>query len=112
MSHGSIQGIVHAWYKEAKDPHFQIRELSTDDLIRVFYRESLYDAVARAVQERSTILIVDGMVKYDKVTRKALELQANRISPMSMMTSSEFDEVFGCAPSFQPSLIEEAEWLN
>lgn len=112
MSHGSVQGIVHAWYKEAKEPHFQMRELSTDDLVKVFYKDSLYDAVARAVRERSTVLIVDGMAKYDKVTRKALELQANRISPMEMMTTAEFEEVFGCAPDFQPSLIEEAEWLN
>jgi hypothetical protein len=112
MSHGSIQGIVHAWYKEAKDPHFQIRELSTDDLIKVFYREGLYEAVARAVQERSTVLIVDGMTKYDKVSRKALELQATRITSMEMMSLAEFDEVFGCAPEFQPSIIEEAGWLN
>lgn len=112
MSHGSIQGIVHAWYKEAKDPHFQIRELSTDDLIKVFYAESLYESIARAVQERSTVLIVDGMAKYDKVTHKALELKASRITPMEMMTPKEFDEVFGCAPQFQSSLIEEAEWLN
>lgn len=112
MSHGSVQGIVHAWFKEAKEPHFQIRELSTDDLIKVFYREHLYDAVARAVQERSTVLIVDGMAKYDKVTRKALELEASRIAPMEMMTPTEFEEVFGCAPEFQPSIVEEAEWLN
>lgn len=111
-SHGSIQGIVHSWYKEAKEPHFQIRELSTDDLVRVFYREGLYEAVARAVQERSTVLIVDGTAKYDKVTRKALELQASRITPMEMMTPSDFEEVFGCAPEFEPSAVEEGEWLN
>ena len=111
-AHGSVQGIVHAWFKEAKEPHFQLRELSSDELIRVFYREELYDQVARAVQERNTTLLVDGEIRYDKVSKQAIELRAERINSMKMMTTQEFEEVFGCAPNFQPSMIEEGGWLN
>jgi len=112
VAHGSIQGIIHAWFKEAKDPHFQLRELSTDALIKVLYNDGLYARVAKAVQERNTTLIVDGVIKYDKVSRKALELTAERINSMEMMSPQEFDEVFGCAPQFEPSFAEEGEWLN
>ena len=111
-AHGSIQGIVHAWFKEAKDPHFQLRELSTDNLIRIFYGNSLYTEVAKAVQERSTTLIVDGRITYDKVTRKAIDLRAERIKLMTLMTHSEFEEVCGSAPEFEPTYSEEVEWLN
>lgn len=111
-AHGSIQGIIHAWFKEAKDPHFQLRELATDDLIKVFYSDALYDRVAKAVQERNTALIVEGRIRYDKVTKHALELKAERVNAMQMMSPQEFEEVFGCAPSFVPSLVEEAGWLN
>jgi hypothetical protein len=31
---------------------------------------------------------------------------------MDMMTPQEFEEVFGCAPNFEPSPVEEGEWLN
>lgn len=109
---GSVQGIVHAWFKEAKEPHFQLRELATDDLLRVFYDDKLYAQVAKAVQERNTTLIVDGRITYDKVTKKALDLRAERISAMAMMSHQEFEEVFGCAPNFEPTIIEEVEWLN
>jgi len=112
IAQGSVQGIVHAWFKEAKEPHFQLRELATDDLIRVFYDNSLYAQVAKAVQERSTTLIVDGRITYDKVTKKALDLRAERINSMAMMSFEEFEEVFGCAPNFEPSVIEEDGWLN
>lgn len=109
---GSVQGIIHAWFKEAKEPHFQLRELATDDLIKVMYHDRLYEQVAKAVQERNTTLIVDGEMKYDKVTRQALELKAERITMMAMMSPQEFEEVFGCAPSFEMSSIEEGEWLH
>lgn len=111
-AHGSVQGILHAWFKEAKEPHFQLRELATDALIKVLYSEDLYDKVARAVQERNTTLMVEGQILYDKISKNALELKANRINSMQMMSPQEFDEVFGCAPSFEPTVIEEGGWLN
>ena len=111
-SQGAIQGILHAWYKEARDPHFQLRELATDDLVKVYYSDKLYDAVAQAVQERSTTLMVEGKVLYDKVSHRALELKAEKVRSMAMMTPSEFSEVFGCAPAFEPLLMGEDEWFN
>lgn len=111
-SHGSVQGIVHAWFKEAREPHFQLRELASDDLIKVFYDQDLYDRVAKAVQERSTTLIVAGQMLFDRVTKQATELKAERIEPMAMMTPQEFDEIFGSAPHFEASFIDEGEWVN
>lgn len=111
-SHGAIQGILHAWFKEAKEPHFQLRELATDDLINIYYDDRMYQQVAEAVKERSTTLMVEGQISYDKVSRKALEMRARRVNAMSMMTPIEFERVFGCAPEFQPTLIEGGEWLN
>lgn len=102
-AHGSVQGIIHAWFKEAREPHFQLRELATDDLIKVFYPNDMYDRVARAVQERSSTLIVAGMILFDKVTKQATELRAERIETMAMMTPNEFEEFFGSAPAFEPS---------
>lgn len=112
VAHGSIQGIIHAWFKEAKEPHFQLRELATEALIKVFYADDLYERVAKAVQARNTTLMVDGKIEYDKVSRQAIEMRAERVNTLPMMSAVEFEEVFGCAPNFEPSPIEESGWLN
>jgi hypothetical protein len=99
-SYGAVQGILHAWFKEAKEPNFQLRELSTDCFVKVFYAPPLYADVARAVQERSTVLIVTGDMLFDRATRTATELRAERIDRVGMLSGAEFESFFGGAPDF------------
>jgi hypothetical protein len=99
-SYGSAQGILYAWFKEAKEPNFQLRELSTDSFVKVFYPPSLYTDVARAVQERTTVLMVSGNMLFDRATRAATEMRADRIELMKMLSTAEFEEFFGSAPDF------------
>ena len=100
-SYGAIQGIIHAWFKEAREPYFQIRELSTDMLVKVLYPAPMYADVAKAIQERTTILLVSGSMLFDRATKSAIEVRAERIQPMRMLSSEEFEEFFGSAPDFQ-----------
>lgn len=99
-SYGAVQGIVHSWAKEAKEPHFYLRELSTDSLVRVLYTASLYSDVAQAVQQRTTMLIVSGNMLFDRATRLATELRADRIERVAMLSTGEFEGFFGSAPDF------------
>lgn len=99
-SHGGVQGILHAWFKEAKEPHFQLRELSTDALVKVFYSPALYADVAKAVAERASVLIVSGEMLFDRATRSASELRATKIELAGRLSSSEFEDFFGSAPDF------------
>ena len=99
-SYGTVQGILHAWFKEAREPNFQLRELSTGGLVRVFYSSPLYQDVARAVQQRNTMLMVSGNMLFDRATRAAMELRADRIELMRMLSTAEFEEFFGSAPDF------------
>jgi hypothetical protein len=99
-SYGAVQGILHAWFKEAKEPNFQLRELSTDCIVKVFYAPPLYADVAKAVQERSTVLIVTGDMLFDRATRAATELRADKIDRVGMLSSAEFESFFGSAPDF------------
>jgi hypothetical protein len=111
-AYGSVQGIIHAWFKEVREPNFQLRELATDDLIKVYYPNEMYDRVAKAVQERSSTQIVGGNILFDKVTKQATELRADRIETMEMMTPAEFDEFFGSAPKFEPTYTDDGEWSH
>jgi hypothetical protein len=106
-SYGAVQGILHAWFKEAREPHFQLRELSTDAFVRVFYLSPLYPEVARAVQQRTTMLMVSGNMLFDRATRAATELRADRIELMRMLSTAEFEEFFGSAPDFVADFDDE-----
>jgi hypothetical protein len=107
VSYGTVQGILHAWLKEAREPNFQLRELSTDILVRVFYSPSMYAEVAKAVQERTTMLMVSGNMLFDRTTRVATELRAERIDLMRMLSTAEFEEFFGSAPEFVADFDDE-----
>lgn len=99
-AYGAVQGILHAWFKEAREPNFQLRELSTDALVRVVYPATLYSEVAKAVQERTTMLIVGGNMLFDRATRSAVEVRADRIQRQPMLSTAEFEAFFGSAPEF------------
>jgi hypothetical protein len=108
-SYGAAQGILHAWFKEAREPNFQLRELSTDALIKVLYPANLFQAVADAVRERTTMLIVSGNMLFDRATKQAIELRAERIQKVRMLSTAEFEEFFGSAPNFQSDIDDALE---
>lgn len=109
-THGALQGILYAWFKEARTPSFQIRELATDALVRVHYPTHLYADVAKAVQERTTMLLVSGDMMLDRATRLPLEMSAERIQRVGMLSAAEFEGLVGSAPDFEADLAEETYW--
>ena len=109
-TYGAVQGILYAWFKEARAPSFQIRELSTDALVRVHYPSSLYAEVAKAVQERTTMLMVAGDMALDRATRQPTEMTADRIERIGMLSAAEFESFVGSAPEYEPELGEETYW--
>jgi hypothetical protein len=109
-THGAVQGILYAWFKEARAPSFQIRELSTDTLVRVHYPARLYGEVAKAVQERTTMLMVAGDMSLDRATRQPVEMTAERIERVGMLSPAEFESFIGSAPDFEADLGEETYW--
>jgi len=112
--HGAVQGIIHAWFKEAEQPYFRLRELSTWGLVNCSYPPRLYPGVVRAVRERSTVLIVSGSIKFDRLARAAKEIAVERIEPVETLSSDEFDRLFGSAPRFtgDQSTDEFMDWVR
>jgi hypothetical protein len=106
-SHGSVQGIIHALYKEADRPYFHLRELSTFDLIRCEYSQSLYERVIDALRHRRMTIHVVGPMKLDRASRSVVEVRAQRIEAIEPMSNDEFERFFGCAPEFTGDLSTE-----
>jgi len=106
-AHGSFQGIIHAWFKEARNPYVQFRELVTGQLIRVEYSNLQYDKIARAVRDRNMVLTIAGDCTYDPATRSVLRLKLDRIADTNSISTEEFDKLFGSFPDFQSDEVWE-----
>lgn len=100
-AYGAVQGVVHAWFKEAREPYFTARELSTGALVKVLYKPNDYTKVVSAVRHRTTILIAAGLMKYDKVSQQALEMRADRIDVMGSLSPEAFEALVGSAPEVE-----------
>ena len=107
-AYGAVQGVLHSWLMGADSPNFHLRELSSQRLVRVFYSARLYGDVAKAVQERTTVLIVSGDVRYDRLSRQPTELRAAKIERTDTLSPAQFERFFGSAPHFSHDFSEEA----
>lgn len=93
--YGSLQGKIHSWYKEAKTPYFDLRELATDRLVKCYYTEKLYRNVYEQMKDRDNVVHVSGDIKADRVERVPEEIKVVRIDNYEPLSKEEFEEFFG-----------------
>lgn len=62
---GSVQGKIHSLYKESRRPHFMLRELSTENLIRCDYEVDAYPEIVRALSAIDQVIHVRGAIMTD-----------------------------------------------
>jgi hypothetical protein len=63
---GSVQGKIHSLYKESKPrPHFTLRELSTENLIRCNYETDVYAKIISALGRVDQVIHVRGAIVTD-----------------------------------------------
>lgn len=97
-SYGSVQGALHSLFKEAERPFFQLRELSTDNLVRCFYDDGLYGQIIDGLRHRAAIVHASGQMKFDRAKRVIGEMRVDRLDRVEPLTDDEFRSVFGMAP--------------
>jgi hypothetical protein len=104
-SSGSVQGIIHSVFMRSSPKHFNIRELSTDNLIICEYPSALYPQLAKVLREESMVVHVYGIVKTDMVNRKIEKIITQRIEAApAFISEEEFNEFFGSSPNFTGNL--------
>jgi hypothetical protein len=94
----SIQGIIHSVFIEAEQPHFQLRELSSKNLIRCTYTDSQYGDLAEALRTKKAVVHVYGLSTTDMLGRKIDQMEVERIEVAPALDKSFLDNFFGCAP--------------
>jgi hypothetical protein len=101
----SVQGIIHSVFIEAEQPHFQLRELSSKELIRCNYNESRYPDLAEALKSRRAVVHVYGLAYTDMLSRRIDRIEVDRIEVAAVLQRDYLDRFIGCAPG----LITEDE---
>src|ERR1019366_6037355 len=98
-SHGGVQGVIHSVFFGASPPHFQLRELSTGELVKCIYgSRKQYDQLAEVLKEENAVVHVYGVIKTDLVNRQIEELRVDKIEPAESFSKQDFDRFIGCAP--------------
>jgi hypothetical protein len=89
---GSVQGTVHVWFRLASPPYFNLRELSTQALIKCFYDRSDYEAVLLAVQKETQVVHVHGRIFTDMPGRCIDHIDADRIVPVEPFSFDDLEK--------------------
>jgi hypothetical protein len=76
---GAVQGTIHAFHMASKPPFFQLRELSTGNLVKCFYSPDDYDAVLQALKIRSQVVHIRGRIITDTRERNIDHIAVTQI---------------------------------
>jgi hypothetical protein len=97
---GALQGVIHSVFFGPQPPYFNLRELSSQALVRCEYSSDLYPSVVKAVERPNTVVHVYGRVKTNVEDRSLDTMKATRIDIAEQLTEDDFNRFFGCAPNF------------
>ncbi|SPE31828.1 hypothetical protein SBA5_910010 [Candidatus Sulfotelmatomonas gaucii] len=99
-SHGGVQGIIHSVFLGASPAHFQLRELSTGELVKCVYSSrKQYDELAAVLKEQNAVVHVYGVIRTDFVNRQIQELRVEKIELAESFSKEDFERFVGCAPN-------------
>jgi hypothetical protein len=98
-SYGGVQGVIHSVFFGASPAHFQLRELSTGDLVKCVYSSrKQYDELATVLKEQNAVVHVYGTITTDFVNRQIEELRVAKIELAESFSKEDFERFVGCAP--------------
>jgi hypothetical protein len=98
-SHGGVQGVIHSVFFGASPPHFQLRELSTGELVKCIYsNRRQYDELAAVLKQKDAVVHVYGIISTDLVNRRIDELRMDKIELADDFSKEDFARFIGCAP--------------
>ena len=105
--YGTVQGIIHSWYKESIPPHFHVRELSSKQLIKCQYSDEKYDEVVKLFKKKVAIVFVSGQFRVKRAERKIEHLNVARLEEAPELSKEDFKRFFGIAPDLTGDLTTE-----
>src|SRR5260370_17738515 len=94
-SHGGIQGVIHSVFFGASPAYFQLRELSTGELMKCAYSSrKQYDELAVVLKQQNAVVHVYGTIKTDLINRQIEELRVDKMELADTFSKEDFDRFF------------------
>lgn len=111
---GSVQGLFHSWHQGAEEPFFNVRELSTGNLIHCEYAPDLYSKIHTATELKDTVVLVSGDIRWDRATNLIVTLSTTDIEAVKPLLPHEFETLSGSAPQFTGAMTtdEYISWIR
>lgn len=108
---GALQGVIHAWFKEADKPHFQLREFGHNQLVSCYYRADLYPELLRAFVRKDEVVHVSGLVRASRIDKSIEQVSVTKIRNSVEFTDADFERFFGCAPDMTGD-VDSVEFIE
>jgi hypothetical protein len=96
--HGGAIGYIHSFYITAERPHFDLRDITREELIKCYFGLGLHNTVVNMLIPRERRLHVGGMIRANRLNKSIESIQVDRIEPVDNLTEEEIERFFGCAP--------------
>lgn len=102
--YGGIQGIIHSLVKEGDRPYLNIRELTSQKLIKCFYLKNMYDVIVSLLKRKDAVVHVHGLIRGNRTDRKIDFIKADKFKVADDFSDKDFQDFFGCAPDLTGDL--------
>jgi hypothetical protein len=109
--HGTVLGVIHAFYKEAERPHFDLRDISRDNIVKCFFARDLYNDVVGALAPRERRVHVSGTVRANRLSKTIDSISVERLMLVDPLSEEDFEKFFGIAPTMTGD-IGAAEYVS
>lgn len=106
-TYGEVQGVVNAFFKEAQPPYVRIRELSTGNLVKCFFRVDQYQAAVELLEDKDAVVFVEGWLREDAFTGATREVRVEDFTPAVEFDEKAVEALFGAVPDYTGSLTSE-----
>ncbi|MBK8122740.1 MAG: hypothetical protein IPK54_04085 [Dokdonella sp.] len=106
-AYGEVQGVIHAFFKDPPKPYLSIRELSTGELVKCFFRPDMYQAAVELLEDRDAVVFVEGWLKEDAATGQTREVNAEDFRPAPEFDSELYQGLLGAIPDYTGQLSSE-----
>lgn len=106
-AYGEVQGVVNAFFKEHSPPYLRIRELSTNELVKCYFRPDMYQAAVELLEDRDAVVFVEGWLKEDADSGRTREIRVEDFRPAPDFDLAQFRDMLGSIPEYTGQLSSE-----
>lgn len=99
---GALQGKLGTWYKDSN--YFNLRDLSSNSLIKCFYKSDLYDRIYALYSDKNAVVNLSGRIVSERVSGQVKEMHISWAHSYAPLSDSEFRRLFGLAPDLTGDL--------